>query len=170
MKNGFFMNNVKVYNKLNFDNLCKENGWNDNNIPTDIAFISICCTDDCIRGYLMERDPDADDEHWFKENHENVINLNFDDIIQDEMQSNGFTYRCITKEQAIELYNFIDNHIKLSHNFIIHCRAGKSRSQGVARFIYDCYPNYENGNPDNPCLYYNSNVTAKLKRCYNNID
>lgn len=162
------MNKVKVYSKLNFDKMCEANGWNDNNIPNDIAIISICCTDDCKKGYLLERDPDADDEHWFHENHDNVINLEFDDIIQDEMVSNGYTYRCITKEQAAQLYRFINEN--MGKDFIIHCRAGKSRSQGVARFIYDCYPEYSDGNPDNPCLYYNSNVTAKLKRCYNGIE
>lgn len=166
------MNTVSVYNYFKFNNLCQNNGWNDSNIPSDKAFISICCTDECIQGYILARDPDAIDEHWFKQDHDNVINLNFDDIIDDEMISKTnegtFTYRCISKADAKRLYNFIENN--KGKDFIIHCRAGKSRSQGVARFIYDCYPEYENGRPENPCLYPNVNVVAKLKRCYNGVD
>ena len=165
------MNKVYVYNYFRFNELCAKNGWDDNNIPSDKAFISICCTDECIKGYLAARDPDAEDEHWFKKDHNNVINLNFDDIIQDEMVSNTtegtFTYRCISKEDAARLYKFIESNI--GHDFIIHCRAGKSRSQAIARFICDHY-NYENGRLDNPCLYPNVNVLAKLNRCYNGIE
>lgn len=161
------MKSVFVYNYFKFNELCQKNGWNDNNIPADKAFISICCTDECKRGYLLARDPDCEDEHWFKEEHDNVINLNFDDIIDDEMISKTnegtFIYRCISEEDAKRLYEFIDYNVKQNRDFIIHCRAGKSRSQAVARFIYDCY-GYKNGKSDNPCLYPNINVLNKLKR------
>lgn len=166
------MNFVFVYNYFKFNTLCRTNGWNDSNIPTDKAFISICCTDECKRGYILARDPDAEDEHWFKEDHDNVINLNFDDIIDDEMTSTTnegtFIYKCISEEDTAKLARFIEKN--RGKDFIIHCRAGKSRSQGVARYIYDTYQEYQNGRPENPCLYPNVNVVAKLKRCYNGVE
>lgn len=160
-----------VYNYYKFNDFCRDNGWNDSNIPTDKAFVSICCTEECKQGYLKAKDPEAYDDHWFKEDHDNVINLNFDDIIDDEMVSKTnegiFTYRCISKEDAARLYKFIEKNN--GKDFIIHCRAGKSRSQGVARFLYDCY-GYENGRLENPCLYPNVNVVSKLKRCFLGVE
>lgn len=34
-----------VYSHKDFDRLCKANGWDDNHVPEEAAFISIGCTD-----------------------------------------------------------------------------------------------------------------------------
>lgn len=151
-----------VYSKRDFENEMRKNDWRDS-VPSNIAVISICCTEDCIRGYLVARDPDTNDDHWFANNSDNILNIDFDDIIQDELVSNGFTYRCITTEQAKVLHDFIHKHANAGHDFYIHCRAGKSRSQAVGRYIRETFEGYEE-RPENPCLYENINVLNKLRR------
>lgn len=160
-----------VYSKRDFENLMRNYGWNKTtDVPDSVAIISICCTEDCIRGYLAARDPDADDSHWFDHSTSNIINIDFDDIIDDEFESNGYIYKCITNEQAKELHDFIWNN--KGKDFYIHCRAGKSRSQAVGRYIRETFEGYEE-RKDNPCLYGNINVLNKLRRIdynYENTD
>lgn len=162
------MSKILCYSKRDFERVMDVNGWRDESLPDDVAFISICCTDDCIRGYLMARDPDADDEHWFKEQHDNVLNLNFDDIIQDEMKSNGLTYRCINEDEAYEVIKFIWNN--LGKDIYVHCRAGKSRSQAITKFVLDYFDKYYTEyRLENPPVIPNGNVIAKLKRAYDKV-
>lgn len=164
------MQKLWCLNFFRFNDLMKENNWNDNNIPDDCAFISICCTDDCKKGYLEARNPDANDEHWFNFDHDNVINLNFDDIDKEEYISKTnegiFTYKSISDDQAKQLVLFIEKN--KDKNFYIHCRAGKSRSQAVVRYILDVYKDHEwKTNPNNPNIQWNSFVHRKLIKNYN---
>ena len=133
-----------VYSHKDFDRLCQANGWNDELIPGEIAFISICCTD-------------GSENHWFKQNHANVINMDFDDILRDEIE----TFKGISDTQAEELYKFIV--ANQGKDFFIHCSAGKSRSQAICKVITTMYEGYET-RPDNPCLYPNIFVSNKLFR------
>ena len=74
--------------------------------------------------------------------------------------------------QASRIVNFIDKQISKDVDaFYIHCSAGKSRSQGVVRYILDTYPQYNwETNPDNHCITTNYHVVRMLKRCFmNNI-
>lgn len=84
----------------------------------------------------------------------NVLNVDFDDV------SDGPT--AITDSQASEIVKFIERN--QDKDFVIHCTAGKSRSQGVARFILDYY-DYTGG----PCVTPNIEVIIKLKRAYETI-
>lgn len=135
----------------------------------DIAYISISASEECALEHfydLTEKDhylPDAD----------NVLNLNFDDITEDFTFKNVFdedvTYHAISSEQAAQIIDFVDNNI--GKHFIIHCRAGHSRSQAVCRAIYDCYsevfePN--RFNEYNPCNTPNPDVLSKVKRAFYN--
>ena len=63
---------IKVYSQIDFNNVMKSNGIYDSNVENekDSIFISI-----------MKRNGEI--EHWFKENHKNVINLDFDDTSSD---------------------------------------------------------------------------------------
>lgn len=137
-------------------------GWY-SSVPTDSAVISICSTEDCIRGYIVANLIDVDDKHWFAKSTDNILNLDFDDIIQDEVKSNGYTFRCISEEQAKVLHDFIHKHANAGHDFYIHCRAGKSRSQAVGRYIRETFAGYEE-RKENPCLHENINVLNKLRR------
>lgn len=150
---------LNCYSHKDFDRLCYDNGWNDDYAPEDSAFISIIGTEDSQDKYLGEKEL-----HWFKENHNNILNLEFDDISQGILDWNGCRFTGITKEQARECVEFIENN--LGKHFYIHCRAGKSRSQGIVRFILDMYEENYKTRVDNPCISPNIYVVGELKRAY----
>lgn len=124
---------IEVLSHSKFDDKMKEMHLDDSNVESlkDYAFISIIGTKECLEKYLHE----ANTEHFFKSNHDNVINLDFDDVDSD-CTHEDVHFRCISKEQALELVNFIDV-IAASNckNIYIHCRAGISRSRAVAEYI-----------------------------------
>lgn len=100
-----------------------------------------------------------------------VLNLNFDDITdvvkEKDKDGNDVIYKTITQEQADEIIDFIEKN--LNKHTIVHCRAGKSRSQGVYRAIMDCYEDYYGEcvyNNINPCITPNMEVVRKVKRAY----
>ena len=134
----------------------------------DWAFISITSTPECAKYYLTkvyDEDPTEDNSHYLPEG-PRVCNVEFDDLNQD-IEWEGHLFKTITEEQADKIVEFIESN--LGRNFLIHCRAGASRSQGVWRFIMDMYPeNYKEctDNLSNPCLSPNIEVVAKLKRAY----
>jgi len=133
----------------------------------DQAIISICCTGEC-RKYYLEPKKGKTDNHIYKSSYR-VLNIDFDDLNVD-LNYKGHLFRTITEEQALEIVNFIE--LNIGKDFIIHCGAGKSRSQGVFRFIIESYPEYYEEtieNKDNPCLTPNIEVIRKLKEAYRKI-
>lgn len=151
-------NKLFCFSHSEFDNECEVRGWNDSEIPSNVAFISIVGTPDCQEYYLGEKE-----EHWFKQSHPNVLNLAFDDIPRDSIEWKGHIFYGLSEEQAEEIVRFVEEN--LGKDFWIHCRAGASRSQGVVRYILDCYPEYAwITRPDNPCNTPNIDVVSKLKR------
>lgn len=149
------------YSHTEFDKMCEENGWSDNNIPEDAIFISITGTPECQNYYIEE-----EEFHWFKkEIPGKILNLEFDDIPDSETTWKGHKFIGITPGQAEEIINLIEENP--GKDIHVHCRAGKSRSQGVVRFILDMYPNREyKTRPDNPCVSPNMYVVRTLKRAY----
>lgn len=148
---------VEAYPHNIFDEICKKNNWNDDNVGTlnDKAFISIIGTKDVQEQYLREYH-----EHWFKENHPNVLNLEFDDVKHD-IEFDDYKAYVITNEQAKQIVEFIENN--LGKQFFIHCLAGISRSGAVRDFIYrnyDYYKDSEGGEHIRP----NVEVLRKLNR------
>lgn len=126
--------------------------WNDSNIPEDVAVISIVGSK-------------SKNSHYFVSKKDNVLNLEFDDISDDDLLYYNSDLVPFTKEQAIESVLFIKNNI--GKDFYIHCEAGKSRSQAFVRFILDYFPKYysiESTNYRNPCITPNIDVLSKLKR------
>lgn len=149
------MKKVEAYPHKVFDTICRENGWVDTNVEKldNIAFISIIGTKDVLDHYLKE-----DGEHWFKEKHPNVLNLEFDDVKED-IEWEGYKAYAITDEQAKQIVEFIEKN--LGKQFYIHCRAGVSRSGAIREFIhhnYEYYKDSEGGEHVRP----NSTVLAKL--------
>lgn len=149
-----------------FNRICAENNWNDDTMPDGVAFISILCTDDVISFYGFENH-----ECHFASPHDSVCVVRFDDITDDRLRLDNGGYACgLDIAQAKQLVQFIDSHA--GDDIYVHCMAGKSRSQGVVRYILDTYwdiYNAESLNPDNPCLYPNMDVVVKLKRAYNEM-
>lgn len=91
----------------------------------------------------------------------NSINVYF----QDKTLTDSDTSGIISEYTASRIVEFIEEH--LGSDFIVCCKAGLSRSQGVVRYILDTYPKIyfeENTNPDNPCNTPNYFVTSILKR------
>lgn len=133
---------VEAYPHARFNQICEDNNWNDENVEdiNDVAFISIIGTSDVQREYLHE-----DLQHWFKSNHSNVLNLEFDDVAHDIVWDDYKAY-VITPKQAQEIIDFIE--ANLGKRFYIHCRAGVSRSGAICDFIkhnYDYYKDSEGG-------------------------
>ena len=107
------MPTVKVYSHIVFDNYCKDHHITDDNVETehnDTAFISIICTDDVQKYYLGE-----EEHHWFKQNHSNVLNLEFDDVTHD-INWKDFTAHAITDKQAQQIVEFIENNLDKNIN------------------------------------------------------
>jgi protein-tyrosine phosphatase len=115
-----------------FDEEMKKMGLTDDNVEnTNMAFISIIGTPECLTYYLDE----GGTKHYFKD-HPNVLNLDFDDI-GDDVMYNGYHFKTLTMEQAEKTVEFIEEMINRGVDEIkIHCRAGMSRSRAVAEFIY----------------------------------
>ena len=148
---------VIVYPKKDFKEVDKSR--------LDTAIISIECTGECRKYYLLEEKGDSDSEHILPSGNR-VLNLDFDDLDHDR-EYKGHHFKTITEEQAIEAVNFIEANI--GKDFIIHCGAGRSRSQGFFRFIIDTYPDYYEEceeNKRNPCITPNMEVVRKLKAAH----
>lgn len=149
------MEKVEAFSHYLFDKMCENKKINDFNVGCiqDKAFISIVGTKDVQEYYLEEKE-----YHWFKHKHSNVLNLEFDDVDEDK-EWDGHVAMAITDEQAEEIVNFIEEN--LGKNFLIHCRAGMSRSQAIKHFIVSNYEEYKDV-PLDTCSTPNVCVLRKL--------
>lgn len=151
-----------------FKKLLEENSWNDENVPEDACFICIGCTPDCqdYSGGMFS----LIDQFDFQKPHENVLQLRFDDIDQEELkvedqvnEGRYYNLKGISKDQAKDLISFIENNVYNERHFYIHCNAGRSRSQAVVRYILDVYRNVDwELNPENPNTTWNSFVYNQM--------
>lgn len=156
---------VYVFSHREFDETMQKNGLTSNNVGEryDDAFISINSTDGVQADYFEK--PQI---HYFDGKSDNVLNMEFDDIENDQLEHEGVLFYGITKIQAKRIVDFIENH--KGKNFYIHCKAGKSRSQGVCRYILDMYGEKFGYDEDrstrmeNPCRTPNARVVRMLKR------
>ena len=124
---------IEVLSHYLFDEKMKGMNLNDGNVDTmNMGFISIIGTEECLKYYLDEEKT----KHYFNNEHENVLNLDFDDITVDVLY-NGHLFKAMTMEQAETSIDFIEKMLDKGVDEIkIHCRAGYSRSRAVAEFIY----------------------------------
>lgn len=123
---------IEVMSHFLFNERMREIGLDDNNVEgTNMAFISIIGTPECLKYYLDEEKT----KHYFKD-HQNVLNLDFDDIGKDVLY-NGHLFKTITMQQAENAVDFIENMINDGiEKVLVHCRAGFSRSRAFGEFIY----------------------------------
>lgn len=157
---------IEVFSHFMFDEKCEEEHLNDENVEeSDIAFISIIGTQECLKHFLME----TATKHYF-EDHDNVLNLDFDDISTDLIY-NGHRFSAMSIKQAEEAVDFIERMISKGVSKIrIHCRAGYSRSRAFGEFIYRyCLDNHVDVDYDernNYSTFLNQNVLCKLTNAY----
>ena len=157
---------IEVLSHYLFEEKCKEDGLNDENVEDKKgkAFIDIIGTEECRRYYLME-----EMQHYFN-NFSNVLNLEFDDLSQD-IEYDGHIFRAMTMEQAEKTVDFIEKMINDGvMYFRICCRAGYSRSRAVAEFIYRyCVEHHievEYGDRNSYTTILNQGVLRRLKHAY----
>ena len=145
---------IKVYSQIDFNNVMKSNGIDDSNVENDKDSIFISITNG-----------NGEIEHWFKENHKNVINLDFDDTSSDNEE-----LRTISDKQAESLMFFIDDNLSENTEDVdvyIHCLAGMSRSRAVAEYIKRHYDvGYDKRERDLYYNYLNHEVLNRLERKY----
>ena len=158
---------IEVLSQFHFDERLREQGIDDTNVEdTTMAFISIIGTPECLTYYLDE----GKTKHYFKD-HDNVLNLDFDDISTDVIY-NGHRFKTMTMEQAEKAVDFIDKILDegLTTYIMVHCRAGMSRSRAFGEFIYRrCLekgdtPNYPDRNDYTTML--NQGVLRRLEHVY----
>ena len=154
---------ILCYSKKDFDKLCQSHGWTgEENFPQNTVFISITNHEAC-QDYLGEEFKESD-FHLFPDS-EHVLNVEFDDIAKDtETMEDGTIIRGMDDETADRIVAFIDKYA--GHDIIVHCKAGKSRSQAVVTYVLDHYPElYKKSriNMMNPPVFYMVNLHAKHK-------
>lgn len=120
----------------------------------DIAYISISASEKCAMEFFHDF---SETKHYLPDSN-NVLNLNFDDVTEDDI------YPAISEEQATQIIDFVDRN--LGKHLIIHCRAGKSRSAACGAAIEACYGDTYKIEPHNPCNTPNPDVLAKVKRAF----
>ena len=139
-------------------------GINDDNVKEhNTAFIQIGNTDleePCFLPFALK---DTD----------NVLSLRFDDC--DEVFNTpiigGLTYVSqlpMSEEQAEVLFNFIEKN-KDKATFLVHCKAGQSRSGGIVKFLSEYFEIpltaiYR----DNPSIYPNQRIVSLLRQIKEN--
>lgn len=155
------MQDLMCYSQINFVSKMKEMGWlTIEDLPKDVAIISICNTTDNI----------CKDEYHMFEDCPQVLNLNFDDFIPSIHKINGTIWDIgdgrkaysFNENMAKKAVKFIDEHI--NSNFYVHCAAGISRSQAFIRFIETNYDREWKTSKSNPCLHPNIYVLLLLNK------
>ena len=143
--------------QYDFDDLMESLG--DTEPPEGICVISIIGTPSVLKDYLEE----PDTVHFFPTGTPRVLNLEFDDITTDRITRNGITAVGITNEQASQIVHFLEWAISENLGFMIHCRAGRSRSQAIVRYVKSRWPGPWETNPYNPDDTPNYYVLGKLR-------
>lgn len=158
---------ILVVDRNTYANICDfiTNNLSKDEVNDNFAFISIAASDSCSIGLWDSLEQTS---HHLDENIGiNVCNVNFDDVTEDEIFTNerGIEYSAsaISIQDAKKIVAFVKDNI--GKHFIIHCKAGKSRSQAVAKFITDNFNDtyqFNLYNLANPCNTPNIKVKSLL--------
>ncbi|KAA6341306.1 hypothetical protein EZS27_010893 [termite gut metagenome] len=157
------MNKIFVLSRFEFEGNMKTNGIDDENVEKyeDLAIISIT---------------DNPKNHLFKKDHDNVLNMTFDDVGEKAYENRHKVkkslklkledfYRIFSEKDAETIVDFIEKNKEKT--FIIHCEAGISRSGAVGLFIRDFYDWVDKEDFDNRVknkIYPNMLVLRLLKK------
>lgn len=146
---------IFTFSKHGFDTFLQSKGTTRDNVEEkkNVFFISI------------NDSPETTPEVPYLENTDNVKVLTFDDVEQDTTSyKRGLHYKAMSPEQALELVQFIHQHLdkKLC---LIHCSAGVARSGAVATFIHQIVDsNKDQFQEDNPFILPNPYVLNLLQQ------
>ena len=127
-------------------------------LPERSCAISIIGTPEVLKYHLEEEDT----KHFLPDG-PRVLNLEFDDITEDKVEKDGIHAYGITLEQAGEIVRFLEKAVQEGLNIYVHCRAGRSRSQAVIRYVKSRFPGPWETNPWNPDDTPNYYVLGKLR-------
>ena len=154
---------VHVLAKVEFDGLMVQNKITDENVEKfdSIFFISLIDTHN-------KKGP------YFQKDHNNVMNLRFDDVehdggtprvLENDPDLDNFDenrVKAFSEKQANELFKFIKSN-RDKATCIVHCMAGISRSGAVGMFINGyCGGDFELFKRDNPFVLPNARVHRML--------
>lgn len=157
---------VRVFSKGMFSLYCKENKIDDNTVETfNYAIIEILDTNRSKKPFTDHSN--GSNTAIFSKKHPNVLVLSFDDIEKDFV-SNGHEYKSMSERQGKKIFKFIQNNID-KDKFIVHCRAGISRSGAIGRFIIDFlkYKGYYTYFPEHNNICPNAHVSRILNNLVN---
>lgn len=126
---------VHVVSRLNFQSLMSRHDFKDDNIETMKNKLFCICIHN-TGGYNTEP--------HFKQDHENVLRLWFDDCDKDACGTllNGETYteKAMNEEQATQIYDFLVKQKENDCNVgVVHCAAGIARSGAVGTFATEFF-------------------------------
>lgn len=73
-----------------------------------------------------------------------ILRLAFHDIDREDIATK-YGYNIITKEQAKQILEFVDDHINGIQLIVVHCEAGISRSSAIASALSEIYIGHDSG-------------------------
>lgn len=145
------MHHINVLKHTDFDETMLLNGWSDTTVESleDTAFISICCQPEIKKNYLEDFKEETD-EHWFSRNFRNVLNVDFDDVEEEAVDTKYGKAIGISDETAKQIKLFIEKMYNYGvKNWYIHCRSGKSRSVAVGMYLIEFLLSHNESYQDN---------------------
>lgn len=119
-------NIVRIMNKPRFNQMMELENINDFNIKYKLKDYAIISINDTTGKWSSP---------WFNEDHDNVIRLWFDDVLEDGDTISKYNRVGLkaTNAQLNDIIDFIERNE--DKKFIIHCSAGVSRSGAVGMYI-----------------------------------
>lgn len=153
------MKKIYAVSHNNFLKTIKRLDINDDNVlKHNTAFIQIGNTD-------LE---DSNTLPFYLNDTDNVLSLRFDDCDEEFSipvigQLRYVPQYPMSEQQAETIFNFIEKN-KDKATFLVHCRAGQSRSGGVIKFIAEYFNiPYNELIKDNPQIYPNQRIVSLLR-------
>jgi len=153
------MKKIYAVSHNNFLKTIKRLDINDDNVlKHNTAFIQIGNTD-------LE---DSNTLPFYLNDTDNVLSLRFDDCDEEFSIPVIGELRYVpqypmSEQQAETIFNFIEKN-KNKATFLVHCRAGQSRSGGVIKFIAEYFNiPYNELIKDNPQIYPNQRIVSLLR-------
>lgn len=138
-----------------FDQMIEREG-----LPENSVAISIIGTPEVLTEYLEE----PETTHALPGDDPRVLNLEFDDIGSEVLVTrSGIHAYGISDQQAKSIVKFLEEAVETEKDIYIHCRAGRSRSQAIVRYVKHRWPGPWETNPRNPDDTPNYYVLGKLR-------
>ena len=128
---------IHTLSAADFKQTMQDNDLHDGNVEqrTDLAVISIGNSfEDELADEIFANGPSS---HWFKAAHNNVLNLDFDDITAPnewKKLSKDDQYALFDENMAHQIADFVEAN-KDAATWLVHCSAGVSLSGEVSKWL-----------------------------------